>query len=161
MSTVDDRPDVGRGPKNGTFSAIVFHRGSLYASDFIKQALFRVDPENGDRTIISSSSGSGAIGGGPRALGTGWLTAEGNTLWVSGAVVGNDTSSLPPGVVEIDLTTGERKLFPSGEGPQVPGSDDTIRVWKEPGSRTLIVAARKGLLRYLLGGDRNWFSRSP
>ena len=63
--------------------------------------------------------------------------------------------------MEVNLATGERKRFPSGEGPQIPGSDDTIRIWKEPGASTLVVAARKGFLRYQLGADRNWFSLSP
>jgi hypothetical protein len=161
QSPLNDKPPLGQGPQNATFGAALFHNGSLYATDFTKAAVFKISPANGDRAVVSSSNPAGAVGGGPKALGTGWLTAEGGTIWVSGAVVGNEASSLAPGVVEVNLATGERKLFPSGEGPQIPGADEKVRIWKEPGARNLIVATRKGFLRYQLGGDRNWFSRSP
>ena len=80
QSPLDGKPAIGRGPDNATLSAVLFHQGALYASDFIKQALFKVEPANGDRATVSSSSGSAAVGSGPKALGTGWMTAEGNTL---------------------------------------------------------------------------------
>lgn len=152
-------PQTGQGPANSTMRTVLFHGGSLYATDFIKQALWKVNPANGDRTLLSSSNPSGPVGKGPQALGTGWLTAEGSTLWVSGTVVGNEASSGAPGIVEVNLTSGERKTFPSGDGPTV-ARDAIVPVWKEPGTKNLIIAVNKGILRYEVGGDRNWISAS-
>jgi hypothetical protein len=150
----------GAGPENSTFRSVFAHQGSVLATDFIKNALFKIDVKSGDRTILSSSKGGGTVGAGPKALGTGYMTAEGNTLWVSGPVVGNDASPQAPGVVEVDLATGSRKTFKPADGPMMP-SDQPLPIWKEKGSRTLLVAVDNGILRYELDGDRNWISVSP
>ena len=150
---------VGKGPETTTFRTVLFHKGSVYATDFVKNALWKIDPASGDRTLLSSSNSAGAVGAGPKALGTGWMTADGNTLWVSGTVVGNDYSSTSPSIVEVNLTNGARKTFGSGDGPTLT-NDHIAPIWKEPGSNTLLVAAHKGIMRYQLDGDRNWVSYS-
>ncbi len=101
---------VGTGPGFGTprFMALDRVRNRVLMTDSgVLDALLAVDLSNGNRTVLSGSSGTALIGAGidfddPRGI----VLADSDTAYVSDN--GED------GIFQVDLRTGDRTLIPIG-----------------------------------------------
>ena len=150
---------VGAGPGTSTLRTVLAQGGALYATDFLKAAVFKVDPTTGARTILSSANPAGLVGPGVEAIGTGYLAIKNGRLLVTGTLVGGSVPASAPGIMAIDMTSGARSTFGSGDGI-LAGRDQIMPIWDEPGTEDVLVAVGKSIVRYRLGGDRNYVSSS-
>jgi len=99
-------------PINQSFAGIVYDksRNRYLVSDFSQQAIYSIDPTNGERTLFSNNS----VGGGPKfgEVGVGYLSGlaiddEKDRLLASDALSGK--------LFWIDLATGDRALLSAGD----------------------------------------------
>jgi hypothetical protein len=85
----------------GRYEGFEWVDGFLYAQDFVSQAIYRINPVNGDRYVITSSTDH--VGTGP-AIGTRWVVHDPvrDLLWTSGL------SPNPADIYSVHMTTGNR-----------------------------------------------------
>jgi len=105
-----DQESIGSGPDfESPFSIAVEADGSLVVVDFDLEAVLRVDPVSGDRTIISDAS----TGSGP-----GFESPLGIAVEADGSLVVVDSDL--EAVVRVDPVSGDRTIISdasTGSGP--------------------------------------------
>jgi hypothetical protein len=107
-------PNIGSGPTGGTesFSGLTHYEGFLYATDFLSEALYRIDPASGDRIRVSSSYDGQPIGGGDELLVNGYLAFPGGgRVYTTGNGYGDRA------VTEVELESGTRRTARVVAGP--------------------------------------------
>jgi hypothetical protein len=113
-SALPGYPNIGTGPTGGTesFSGLTHYEGFLYATDFLSEALYRIDPASGDRIRVSSSYDGQPIGAGPELLVNGYVAfpASGRAF-----TTGNGYGDWQ--VSEVDVASGDRTTRPVVAGP--------------------------------------------
>ncbi|MGE4608156.1 MAG: hypothetical protein AAEJ52_15565, partial [Myxococcota bacterium] len=154
---------IGTGPGiSNVLGLALLPDGQLLAADSQLDAIFRIDLATGNRTIVSSNE----IGTGPRYVDPFdiVITSDGSVLVLNFVPV-IERRAERPGILRVDLTSGDRTLFSgvtAGDGIEMrtpagmaveadgsilvidPGRDRLFRIDPVTGDRVVVSSAEVG-----------------
>lgn len=137
--------NVGMGPAySDLLSGLIMVDGSLYGTTFVGEALYRIDPESGQRQIVTKSA-TPEVGSGDCMLDD-YLAAspDGSTIYATGST--GCSGARPVNMNRVVLETGERVMPGDNHGPL--GGSNVTGIWAHPHWPVVLMVYSGGIVMY-------------